>query len=220
MEFLQHQPSQQPVEKDNRGRSRWREKERRKSSRARQEVFEFFKPPRLPLQEYVVNQQAREPSIYSQKERQPYNKQDAQQEALTIHRQSLSIEAPSMSSIAYQKPRPSSDRPATSRGETPLRDYANRFQHTQSRGSGRATSYASWSETEGSPVTKLTRARNSHTGSVTNELEDSRSLRGMGIEKKPSLGNARSMHQNEKNKSLVQTTESTKSTTTSTSKPS
>lgn len=221
MEFLQHPPRQQLTEKDNGGKSRWREKEMRKSSRARQEVFEFFKPTRAPLQEHVVNQQARESSIYSQDERQPYDKQDPQQENLAFYRRSLSIEASSKPSIAYWKPRPSSNRPVIRRGRTPLRDYASHSHLTQSRGSGRATSYVSWSETEGSPVTKLTRARNFHAQDhspvpVTNELENSGFLRGIGIEKKPSLESVGPMHRNGKKKSLV-STESIKSTTTSTS---
>jgi hypothetical protein len=149
MEFLQHSSRYQPPPKDDRIKSKAREKEKRKTSRAQEEISDFFKPT-VPLNQ-IETYNAGSSSIYKRNEYSKHNRGSEQNRQQYYERRSQSFDLPEKPYLGFGKPRPSSDRRSSSRGLSPAINYPRDILNSDSRLSGKATTYVSWSESQNSP---------------------------------------------------------------------
>jgi hypothetical protein len=185
MEFLQHSSRYQPPPKEDRIKSKAREKGKRKTSRAQEEISEFFKP-KVPLKQ-IETYNAGSSSIYKRSEYSKHNRGSEQNRRQHSGRRSQSSELPEKPYLGFGKPGSSSDRRSTSRGLSPAISYPRNIPNSDSRLSGKAT-YVSWSERQTSPqatgrrLANLDRRNTSPTPeSIRRSIEETRIFQNTGI---------------------------------------
>ena len=144
MDFLQRSGNNQPIPSKEMVISKSREKEKRKRARVDEEISEFFKPSKAPLNptnSSALNQRSSasvgEGSIYERQKRI---------EDLQEVRGTKPSETPSL---------PRADRRSISRGLSRDSLRLEDDHDTASKLSGKATTYVSWSETQVSPGAAL-----------------------------------------------------------------
>jgi hypothetical protein len=186
MEFLQHSSRYQPPPKEDRIKSKAREKEKRKTSRAQEEISDFFKP-KVPLKQ-IKTYNAGSSSIYTRNEYSRHNRGSGQNRRQHSERRSESLDHPEKPYLGFGKPRQSSNRRSTSRGLSPAISYPRNIPNSDSRLSGKATTYISWSESQTSPqgmgrrLANLDRRDTSPTPeSIRRSIEETRIFQNTGI---------------------------------------
>lgn len=153
MEFLQHSRSNQHSGKENPVVSRSREKERKKASRAQDEISTFFGPNRAPLQDVSSNRSG--PSVdVVKKGPNVYTRQLDYERDGTKRRVSEAIDSRSETSRGSEVAGRSFDRHQVGHNYDPSPEVNRSINilGSTSRVSGNATTYVSWSESQRSPV--------------------------------------------------------------------
>jgi hypothetical protein len=186
MEFLQHSSRYQPPPKEDRIKSKAHEKEKRKTSRAQEEISDFFKP-KVPLKQ-IETYSAGSSSLYTSNEYFKHNRESDQIRPEHSGGRSQYLDHPEKPYLGFGKPRPSSDRRSTSRGLSPAISYPRNIPNSDSRLSGKATTYVSWSESQTSPqgtgrrLANLDRRDTSPTPeSIRRSIEETRIFQNTGI---------------------------------------
>jgi hypothetical protein len=186
MEFLQHSSRYQPPPKEDRIKSKARKKEKRKTSRAQEEISDFFKP-KVPLKQ-IETYNAGSSSLYMSNEYFKHKRESDQIRPEHSGRRSQSLDHPEKPYLSFGKPRPSSDRRSTSRGLSPAISYPRNIPNSDSRLSGKATTSVSWSESQtssqgtGRRLANLDRRDTSPTPeSIRRSIEETRIFQNTGI---------------------------------------
>jgi hypothetical protein len=148
MDFLQRSKQTSSRKGEDKTLSRSREKEKRKAERAHEEISDFFKPNRAPLEDISANARPAALSISVNEEpliSNTYISNQRYSEEQT-RAQSAGISCLRSSSRASFSDAPSAPRALAAS----LQDWSNN-PDTASKRSGRATSYVTWSERQFSP---------------------------------------------------------------------
>jgi hypothetical protein len=148
MDFLQRSKQTSSRKGEDKTLSRSREKEKRKAERAHEEISDFFKPNRAPLEDISAN--ARRTALSISVNEEPLisntyisNQRNSEEQTRP---QSAGISCLRSSSRASFSNAPSAPRALAAS----LQDWSNN-PDTASKRSGRAASYVTWSETQFSP---------------------------------------------------------------------
>ena len=152
MEFLQHSRSHQHLEKEN-VVSRSREKDRKKASRAQDEISTFFKPNRAPLQDLSSNRSGPSHEFFTSGSNL-YTKQLDSERDVIYRRDSEPLNFPSETSRELEVTEPTSDRYQVGYGfsASPAVNHSINVPGSTSKASGNATTYVTWSESQRSPA--------------------------------------------------------------------
>lgn len=180
MEFLQHSHKSGPVGKGDTVISKSREKEKRKVTRAQEEISTFFRPNRIPLQEVSSNKGG--PSFANAKNARPiYTNQLESDRRSKSYDRSQSLDIPQERSRRFERPWPLSDQKQAPTNLSPAVSHTMRLPNSTSRLSGKATTYLSWSESPISPA--VTSRRSNRDAIALSPTPDSvwRSIENTGI---------------------------------------
>ncbi|KAF8857005.1 hypothetical protein BDZ45DRAFT_452700 [Acephala macrosclerotiorum] len=152
MNFLQHSNRHPQVEQKPKASSKAREKEKRKASRAQEEITEFFRPSRNPLEETHPNEDRRRASFSKPTEkRSVYVKQVEQENRQQSHDDIKSLEPRQRPYVGLRHSASSSERLSTYHSVSPAILDPRKYHESASRASEKGTTYVSWSETQLSP---------------------------------------------------------------------
>ncbi|CZR50496.1 uncharacterized protein PAC_00369 [Phialocephala subalpina] len=151
MNFLQHSNRHPQVEQKTKTSSKSREKEKRKASRAQEEITEFFRPSRKPLEETHPNKEDRRKTSSSKPtEKRSVNiKQVEQENQQQSHDDIRSLDPRERPFIGLRHT--SSERLSTYCIDSPAITDPRKGHESASKASEKATTYVSWSETQLSP---------------------------------------------------------------------
>ena len=160
MAFLQHSNTKTAPEPDSTGKSKWREKDRRKRLRAQEEIAEFFVPKRQPMQEMGNNTD----HGYSK-----YRDDNARQESVDRgegfhlrrssphYQRTPSLDLRQRSYLYSKRLERSPHRSLPPHEDSPAKQYLRAVLNSPHPFSGQATSYISWSETQFTPEQRATK---------------------------------------------------------------
>ncbi|CAL3962303.1 unnamed protein product [Diplocarpon coronariae] len=192
MDFLQHTNRKGPVESRERVTSKSLEREKRKTTRAQEEISTFFGPINIPLQEVSTNRTGRSTSRVNN-ELPIYAKQSEQDQdqKMPSYERSESFDFQQEQSCGKERPsQPSHEKEAhrsyPRAASQPMKDTGS-----TSKLSSKAMSTVSWSESQVSPAitprqTVLDRLSASPTpASVWKSIENTGIFEGTGIEITP-----------------------------------
>ncbi|KAE8447624.1 hypothetical protein EG329_010595 [Mollisiaceae sp. DMI_Dod_QoI] len=189
MDFLQRPNRQAQVDHGVQVRSKSREKEKRKASRAQEEITEFFRPSRKTLEEIHPNKNRRASSATKAGKRSIYVEQ-VEQENRQSRDDIRSLDSRDRPYIGLRQSDQSSGRLSTRDSLAPVITHRRKYHESTSKASEKATSYVSWSDTQLSP-SAASRRQTTIDGrrfspapeSVRKSLENTGIFRNTGIER-------------------------------------
>jgi hypothetical protein len=182
MEFLHHSDRNVPGAKPDKITSKSREKEKRKATRAQDEISTFFKPTKTPLREIDPNMRSRASSTYTACEDSLYGRQFAADDYQHSHQRSRPLERTKKQALSFGQGTPS-DKFSALREISYGVNYTERPPDPTSRISGKANTYITWSESQISPgataMSRQLRTANQQCSSTPESIR--RSLQKTGI---------------------------------------